>query len=411
MQFAASLRSSNIGLRSRKLSSSILTVTSISLLSGCASLPRDVPDAKAIRSEASVVVQDTDRLAYATVDVTNSILGAVNSATRSYRPSLAGLHGGRGGTFADVRISVGDILSVTVFEASSGGLFIPIDAGSRAGNFVQVPNQQVDSTGSIEVPYAGSIRVSGRSARDVSEEIRSKLANRAIEPQVVVSIVERRGNDVSILGEVNTPARFALDPGGIRLMGAVARAGGPRYPSYETMVAVQRGGRTFKAMLSTILNSPNQDVQLQAGDVVFLSREPQYFMVFGATPDPVGTNSRRVTFENDTMTLAEGLAKSGGLLNNRADPKSLFVFRMEDAATLRQLGVDTSRFGTGAPVPTVYSFNLRTADGLFISDHFEIRDRDMVVAADSPSVDVSKFFGLFNTATTVPYNIGSIAAR
>ncbi|SEG59730.1 polysaccharide biosynthesis/export family protein [Bosea lathyri] len=380
------------------------------ILVGCTAFPRDTPNSTDVRGGASVALQNDDRISYALVDLTGSVLPAANAATSSRRPSFGALSGGRSGTFANVRISVGDILSITIFEAAAGGLFIPTEAGSRSGNFVQVPNQQVDGTGTIEVPYAGSIKAAGRSAREVSEEIRRNLANRAIEPQVVVTINERRGNDISVLGEVNTPSRFAMDPGGIRLMGAVARAGGPRYPTYETMVSIQRAGKTHKAMLSTILKNPGQDVQLQSGDVVFLSRDPQYFMIFGATPDPSGANSRRVTFENDDMSLAEGLAKAGGLRTERADPQSVFIFRMEARRTLTQLGVDIAPYTTDV-VPTVYAVNLRTADGIFLSDHFKLRDRDIIIAADAQTVDLGKFLSLVNQVAVVPYNVGVIATR
>ncbi len=52
------------------------------------------------------------------------------------------------------------------------------------------------------------------------------MQSRAIEPQAVVTISDRRGNDVSIIGEVNNPARISMDPGGLQVLGAIARAGG-----------------------------------------------------------------------------------------------------------------------------------------------------------------------------------------
>ncbi|MFZ3327144.1 MAG: polysaccharide export protein, partial [Methylocella sp.] len=48
---------------------------------------------------------------------------------------------------ANITFGIGDVVSVTIFEASSGGLFIPVEAGARSGNFVNLPDQMVDSTG------------------------------------------------------------------------------------------------------------------------------------------------------------------------------------------------------------------------------------------------------------------------
>ena len=77
---------------------------------------------------------------------------------------------GKGGG-GDVSIGVGDIVSVTIFESESGGLFIPKDAASRPGNDIQIPNQQVDTSGDIVIPYVKEpIHVAGRTTRDVASE-------------------------------------------------------------------------------------------------------------------------------------------------------------------------------------------------------------------------------------------------
>ena len=85
------------------------------------------------------------------------------------------------------RFGIGDIVSVTIFEAAAGGLFTS-EAGVRAGNFVTIPNQAVDEQGNISVPYAGAIRAKGRTPFEISREITEKLQGRALEPQVVVNL-------------------------------------------------------------------------------------------------------------------------------------------------------------------------------------------------------------------------------
>jgi polysaccharide export outer membrane protein len=62
----------------------------------------------------------------------------------------------------NITFGIGDILGVTIFEAASGGLFIPSEGGVRPGNFVTIPTRDVDIHGNISIPYAGSIRASGR---------------------------------------------------------------------------------------------------------------------------------------------------------------------------------------------------------------------------------------------------------
>jgi polysaccharide biosynthesis/export protein len=52
----------------------------------------------------------------------------------------------------EIKFGIGDTVSVTIFEAAAGGLFIPIEAGVRPGNFVSLPNQNVDTQGNALCP-------------------------------------------------------------------------------------------------------------------------------------------------------------------------------------------------------------------------------------------------------------------
>lgn len=388
----------------------MIAVSGLSL-AACTDLPRDAPRSEDIRGGATFQVDvPGERVPYALVKLSPSVVATVNQdkAFAMSATTLANLPSTHSNGAA-VPIAIGDILTVTVFEAQAGGLFIPSDAGARSGNFVSLPNQQVDSSGSIAVPYVGDVRVMGLTPRAASRLIAQSLKNRAIEPQVVVTTAERHGNQVSVLGEVNAPVRFALDPGGVRLSGAIARSGGPKNPDYDTSLTLERGGQTYRATLSAIFQDPRLDVQLQSNDVVYLAHDPRFVMVFGATLDPTLTSiTRRVTFESPKMNLTEAIAKAGGLNTNRADPRSVFVFRREPKAILARLGVDVSAYTTD-DVPTVFNVDLSSADGFFLGDSFQLHNRDIVVISDAPYADYAKFFGLLNQITTVPTNGATIA--
>lgn len=379
------------------------------VLTGCAGFtPQDMPNNLSVRSNAQISAVTDDRVGYALVSLNPTVLNATNTVTAAPVGSLSAL--GNGGKSGDVTIGVGDIVTVTVFEAAAGGLFIPREAGTRSGNFVEIPRQQVDQSGSINVPYAGTIKVAGQTARAVSNIIRDRIKDRAIDPQAVVSVAEQRGNQISVLGDVGAPLRFAIDPGGIRVLGAIARAGGPKSPAYETVVSVKRNGRVVKQMMSDLIKNPQSDVFLAPGDVVYLSREPRFFLVLGSTPSPGsigGSNNRRFTFENDRMTLAEALAKAGGLDGTRADSKSVFVLRAESRSMLEKAGVDTSTLA-GARVPTVYAVDFSKADGIFLADSFYIRERDVIFVSEAPSQEIIKLLNVVSPVTTSAYNINQI---
>src|SRR6185437_14771477 len=112
----------------------------------------------------------------------------VADALNKYEPAVLA------GAFTDrrpppaIKFGIGDTVSVTVFEAAAGGLFIPIEAGVRPGNFVTLPDQAVDNDGNISVPYAGTIPAAGRTNVEIQNDIVARIRNRAIEPQVVVAL-------------------------------------------------------------------------------------------------------------------------------------------------------------------------------------------------------------------------------
>ncbi|WP_247321234.1 polysaccharide biosynthesis/export family protein [Bradyrhizobium sp. 21] len=361
----------------------------------------------ATQTNAALVTEPTAPLAYALMPVNPAILQATNAFTDASGMVFSRLPGGN---YRDVTIGIGDIVTVTVYEAQAGGLFIPREAGVRPGNFVDIPRQQVDQSGNINIPYAGSVKVAGLTPRAVSNIIRERLKDRAIDPQAVVSVAEQRGNQISVLGEVNSPQRFPVDPGGIRLMGAIARAGGPKYPSYESTITIKREGRTYSESMSSVVHNPNEDALLAPGDVVFLTRIPRVYMVFGSTPSPGsigGTNNRRFSFENDNMSLAEAIAKAGGLDGNRADSKSIYLYRFEPKPLLERIGIDVSQFPTKS-VPAVYKFDMSKPDGWFQADTFRMRDHDVISVAESPSTEFIKLMNPLNAATVNADNISSL---
>ena len=299
---------------------------------------------------------------------------------------------------AHVTIGVGDILNISIFEANSGGLFIPADAGSRPGNFVALPNEQVDASGTINVPYAGTLRAAGLTPQELQTAIERKLANRALEPQVVVTLFDRRSGAINVLGDVNNGVRFTIDPGGERILGALARSGGVKSSAFEETVTLVRAGRSWSAQLAGIAANPSQNIQLRAGDTVYVLHEPRYFLVFGATGNASSLNTvnRRVAFTDKRLTIADGLATAGGLDDATANPSSVFLYRLLPKQTLINLGVAVKPNQPDL-VPTILDINLRDPSGFFISNSFPLHAEDIMYVANAPAVDLQKFISVLGT--------------
>ncbi len=295
----------------------------------------------------------------------------------------------------DVRIGIGDIIGTTIFEAQRGGLFIPTEPGARPGNFVQLPAQQVNREGTITVPFGGTVRAIGLTPSQLERAIAERISDRALEPQVIVTIQERRSNAVSVTGDVTNSVRFGIDPGGERLLSAIARAGGPRFPAHETMVTLQRGPVSERTLLADVLFDPRQNVQLRQGDSVIITREPRHFLALGAVGQSASITqlNRRFPFEDRQLSLADAVARAGGLQDDRANPEAVFLFRYERAETLRRMGLEPP---ADAPVevPTVYRADFTNPTTLFLTQRFPMRNNDLIFVSNSPFTDYQKFIAI-----------------
>src|SRR6516225_7221515 len=109
----------------------------------------------------------------------------------------------------EIKLGIGDVVSVSIFEAAAGGLYIPAEAGVRPGNFVALPNQPIDTHGNIFVPYAGQIPAAGKAPAQVDQEIVDRIKNRAIDPQAVVALVTQNSSLITVLGEVASNTAFS----------------------------------------------------------------------------------------------------------------------------------------------------------------------------------------------------------
>lgn len=369
-------------------------------LAGCSALPQSGPHYRSIASQAAVAVRPADSanpLNYVLVDISKDILPYFNDTVVT---SLRQGFGTGEGTAAEPMLGIGDVVTVTIFEAvtTTGGLFVPLDSG-RSANFVTLPEQAIDGDGNITIPYAGSIRLAGRSVGDVQREIEGRLANKAIEPQVIIATTLSRSSKLSVLGDVNAPAELDVNPRGERVLDVLARVGGLRAPGLETYVTVERDGQRATALFSTIVANPDENIFVRPGDTIYVNRERRTYLVFGAS----GAQGR-FDFEEFSLSLGEALAKAGGLLDSRANPAQVFLYRLVDKSTLSQIGVGVGAFD-GKYVPVVFRVNLADPAMLFAVQGFVMQDKDIVYISNAPSVELSKVLDVFNNVSSTSSNL------
>jgi polysaccharide biosynthesis/export protein len=157
----------------------------------------------------------------------------------------------------EVKITIGDTVSVLIWESAAGGLFseappAPAPSGGRSGieplapeapppsgqqgefgiprpltetgrpqeerrrstgeafsteaigaaggrQSATIPDQEVGADGAISVPYAGRVPAAGRLPVEVQQAIEARLAGKALGPQVLVIVKKSAANAVTVL--------------------------------------------------------------------------------------------------------------------------------------------------------------------------------------------------------------------
>ena len=131
--------------------------------------------------------------------------------------------------------------------------------------------------------------------------------------------------------------------------------------------------------------------------MVVVSAEKRFFTAFGSTG-----LSGEFDFGEESITLDRAVGKAGGLLDGRADPRQIFLYRVEARDTLQTQGVDLSRFPAGQQaVPTVYRVNFADPAGFFFAQRFPMRAGDVIYISNADAVELAKVIGIMQATLGV----------
>ena len=293
-------------------------------------------------------------------------------------------------------IGVGDSVSVSIWQ--SAGLGAGLLGGTLTGpgtttQTVLVPEQVVAPDGGISIPFAGRARAAGRTPLQVQQTIENLLAERAIKPQVIVTVTKSVSDKVTVSGDIVAGSRIALSFRGERLLDVIAAAGGPKTPLYETVVRLSRAGITVSISMEKLVSTPSENIYAWPDDVITLIRVPQTFLVFGAA-----VNNTQLPFNASQITLAQAIARAGGLLDTRADPAGVFLFRFEPQSVAAAVGAPALVAADGRS-PVLYHLDLQDVDGYFLASRLLLRNDDIIYVANASSAPLQKFLTLLGTIT------------
>jgi len=372
------------------------------VLTGCSTYPSWLPSAGPNAKQVAAAPQSPAVAGIQVIDMSDAVARKVlASQQRSLFSETFG------DSIVTGNVGAGDVVEISIWEAPPANLFgsavVDPRSGGSGAHMTVLPEQMVNRAGTINVPFVGSIKAADQSPKEIEAAITQALKAKANQPQVLVRVIRNASSNVTVVGEVAASLRMPLTAKGERLLDALAAAGGVRQPVGKTTLQITRGNQVQSLPLDSIIQDPRQNIPLQAGDVITALSQPLSFTVLGAT----GKNEE-LNFEAQGISLAQALARAGGLQEQRADAQGLFIFRFEDPAALLSkvdaLGQPLLATPEGR-VPVVYRVDLKDPAMFFVAQGFPIRNKDVLYVSNAPAAELQKFLNIMSSIVFPIYNL------
>ena len=187
---------------------------------------------------------------------------------------------------------------------------------------------RIGESGVVSYPLLGNVSLGGKSVSQAEKAVADGLrsGNFVKQPQVSILVMQVRGNQASVLGQVNRPGRYPIEVVDMRLSDLLAAAGGVAATGADTLIITgTRNDKPFRKEIDLpglfATSSQEADLIVQNGDVVYVNRAPVVY-IYGEVQRPGA-----IRLERD-MSVMQALASGGGL-NLRGTEKGLRVHRRD----------------------------------------------------------------------------------
>jgi polysaccharide export outer membrane protein len=238
-----------------------------------------------------------------------ALAGALVAAACAVAPVVAIAQPTAPAAATEYRLGSGDVIRISVYQNPD----LTIET-------------RVTEAGLVTYPLLGSIRLGSLSVtaaeKLIAEGLRS--GNFVKNPQVTLVVLQVRGNQASVLGQVNRPGRYPLEVADMRLTDLLAMAGGAAVNGSDVAVVTGvRDGKQFRVEVDvpTIFapGGKDKDILILNNDAIFIERQPLVY-IYGEVQRPGPMRVER------NMTVMQALATGGGL-TLRGTQKGIRVHR------------------------------------------------------------------------------------
>lgn len=371
----------------------------LTAVSGCVIVPREgVSSARILDSAETFGKAEEKIVTYDVTDITPSVIQHITN----YHSTVFKRNFGSLTDPGSSVIGVGDELTITIFEASTEGLFSTTDNKSTVIKVV------VQRDGKATIPYVGDITFAGKTLKTARANLLRALDSQAVEPDVLISLSGNESRVVTVTGEVKGSTLLPIGLSGSRLLEIIASAGGPTRSAHDTKVTIVRGTKRATTRLTNVIEHASENIFVKPKDQVVLEYDPSRFVVLGASG-----SKGRIEFNAPQVSLVEAIAMAGGKNSAVSDPKGVFIFRYENKETIKELlGEDryNERFSLGhwsdhdLTHPMVYRLDMSKPGSYLVGQNFRIRSGDLLYMTTHPATEFTKFLNLLGLS------LGSVAA-
>ena len=186
-------------------------------------------------------------------------------------------------------------------QPSAAGAVAPAESRLGSGDLVRIVvfqnpdltlETRITEAGVVSYPLLGQVRLGGLTVTAAEKLIADGLRNGNFvkNPQVTLVLLQVRGSQVSVLGQVNRPGRYPIEIADTRLTDMLANAGGVAVSGADTVVVIgQRNGQPMRTEVDLpTLFAPggrDKDLVLVNGDTLWVDRQPLVY-IYGEVQRP-----------------------------------------------------------------------------------------------------------------------------
>jgi polysaccharide export outer membrane protein len=267
----------------------------------------------------------------------------------------------------------------------------PVTSNVTTGGFASTPaGRTIDPRGNLFFPMVGEIRAAGLTVNEFRERLSKRLAKYIPDPQVEVDVAAFRSQRVFVAGAVNSAGAIPITDQPLRVIDAIANAGGALESADLYDVILTRDKQSIRLNLDSLYYDGRleSNLLLTHGDVLSVpDKMTRKIFMLGEVGNSIGANqARSYVMRRGRMSLTEVMSDAGGPSPFSSATNEIYVLRADPMAVSPT---------EGARTPIVYRLDVRNPQALVLADQFPMLPRDVIFVNPTGPTMIGRFLAQF----------------